>query len=70
MKINGMDCESVIITKEGTGEIIAAVSDREYFAKRGLDITVTEEDETDIIVERHHDGKLYLIKKDEFDALS
>lgn len=70
MKINGMDCESVIITKAGTGEIIAAVSDKEYFAKQGLDIIVTEDNEMDIMVERDRSGKLYVIKKGEFDTIS
>ena len=31
MKINGIDCETIIIAKEQTGEILAAVSDKEYF---------------------------------------
>lgn len=70
MKINGIDCETIIIAKEQTGEILTAVSDKEYFSKHGLEIIVTEEDETDIMVERDRSGKLYVIKKDEFDTIS
>lgn len=70
MKINRMNCASIIVTDKESGRILVVINDDQVFSECGLDVMITQNDEEDISVERKRDGGLYIQKKPDFSSIS